>query len=363
MTDCQIRKSGDDDMGAYAGLIGDTKIDKEKKKEFSERVRRIFRVGGMAKCESISIEAGNREIYVLVSPDQADGNFGVNYNYLEDDWWESISFNEENTYFSSGKIGGRQYAWTYIAALMLTEQYTKGSCITRTDGVYVPIKESLGWLNGLFHETYTLESRRDAGRILQILKDYSRWMGDTEEIGWDEVQEYLPTDSSDLVEPITTSDYLEVDDDDLIYCWEPNDLDSFSNELKAIFEKWKEQYETILHSEDFAVITGEEFAHQLMEDLYLADQTYCRIMVWRDMFFDYMIHAEHKAYQVSWVLFQELTNELSNDKEMIELRKLAKIKKWEFIQDDLKENSARIQIKRYLSLLYNRALRKRILGF
>lgn len=355
-------------MGAYAGIIGRLIIEENRKEEFARRVADVFKAGGMAKTEHVSIDGGKRGIFLLVppEPEYVQDGFTVNYNYLEDNWWQPISFDAKEIYFFSEKIGGGQFAWTYIAALMLAEQYADGECLTRSDGVRVPLSESIGWLNYLFHENYTAAIRNDAGRIMQLLKKYSYNSKEAEKISWDDVRKYIEDENllyDEPLVPLPSSEYLEVEEEDLIYSWKADRNLKFSDKMKDTFTEWKAQYSAILESDNFETISEKEFCRKMMEDVERIDNDFGRIMVWRDMFYDYLMHAENRRYQASWELLRRLAHEHAKDSKVIALQKWMETKPWEFIKTELKKNDSRMLIKRYLSTLYNTGLRKEVFGF
>ena len=118
-----------------------------------------------------------------------------------------------------------------------------------------------------------------------------------------------------------------------------------------------------VESDDFETMSGKEFCRKMMADAERIDNDFGRIMVWRDMFYDYLMHAENRRYQASWELLRRLAHEYAKDSKVIELQKWMEAKPWEFIKTEFKRNDSRMLIKRYLSTLYNIGLRKEVFGF
>ena len=95
---------------------------------------------------------------------------------------------------------------------------------------------------------------------------------------------------------------------------------------------------------------------KLLKDI---DDYYKRIMPFQCMFYDFIEHSQQREYQAAVLLLQELYEDNKPEGKAIEHLSGA----WDLCNRKVTFNGGRLNMKRYLSLLANKKLRQRYLGF
>lgn len=165
-------------MGTFAGYFGSLHIPEERRAEFAERMRKLFIQGGMMTLEPVNMLGITVE--VMTPPLCSENSLCfVDYNYFEDDQWEGTGFNAEaaptENIVWSHKIGTRQFNWVTVAAYVLAEFYSDSFMVAEMDGLVVNAVEYIGWINHLFHETYTNARVKSLWNIYKLLPDHARY--------------------------------------------------------------------------------------------------------------------------------------------------------------------------------------------
>lgn len=79
-----------------------------EKKENKRNILKMLDAGGMMQIESV--KNNNHELYVLSKPEKDQNNRILwNYNYFEDDMWETASLDCKDLQIYSNKVGNEEY--------------------------------------------------------------------------------------------------------------------------------------------------------------------------------------------------------------------------------------------------------------
>lgn len=146
-------------------------------------------------------------------------------------------------------------------------------------------------------------------------------------------------------------------DADRLYWWDGSD----EVKIDERTEKWlcdiKNQYITILES------SAEEYDSQLFVKHFIellddVNERYQRAYAFQDMFYEFIENGNKKEYRTAVELLGILYEKNAKSGQIIE-----KLTNWSLGNKSVKCNAGRMNIKRYLSLLANRKLRMKYLGF
>lgn len=139
-------------MGTFCGILKNpnASIPIERREEFLARLTKLFYRGGMFAFDERKLF--DHTIIVLKKAEPVDGGIGFDYNYFEDDFFESAGFSRRDFCVNSGKVGMGEYSETMLAAYALEGQYTTGPFVTTRDNEWFPDPKTTGWINYLFNE-------------------------------------------------------------------------------------------------------------------------------------------------------------------------------------------------------------------
>ena len=142
-------------MGTSARqLVGrGAKVPDCKKKEFAERMEKLFQAGGMMEVEYVYLHG--KRIAMLRKAQMRQKGMDFYYNYFEDDCWENAGFCEG---VWSGKIGWSSFHIAVVAAYVLEELYLDNVSVALVDGEPVTSWGYVGWINYLFNEKYHIKN-------------------------------------------------------------------------------------------------------------------------------------------------------------------------------------------------------------
>ena len=101
----------------------------------------------------------------------------------------------------------------------------------------------------------------------------------------------------------------------------------------------------------------------MLNDMCMAEAIYTRVWIWSDVFREWLIHTGSPEHLAAWELFHRILQKHEDDWKVRELTKEIKTHGWELTTVDLKYNEGRNEVKQFLSLLHNRALRRLIFDF
>ncbi|MBR2810526.1 MAG: hypothetical protein IKD69_04020 [Solobacterium sp.] len=142
-------------MGTFAGYTGPAQIPFRARGEFADRMMKLLNYGGMMNLQTVSMYDGN--LYLLDPLEMTSpGKITFDYNYFEDDWWETAGFDACNGVFWSNKIGGKEFYRVVIAAYTLVSLYDPEPGIV-TDGNILRTEFHISWINHLLGTSYSCE--------------------------------------------------------------------------------------------------------------------------------------------------------------------------------------------------------------
>ncbi len=120
-------------MGTYGYYTGKNCIPEDKRDKFAEQVVKLLNYGGMMQFEQISMYGHEMGLLkpVEVYP---GGSVDFHYNYFEDDAWETATFDANEAYFHSEKIGGQEFCDVVTAVHFLYEMYDDGPRFAEING-------------------------------------------------------------------------------------------------------------------------------------------------------------------------------------------------------------------------------------
>lgn len=157
-------------MGTFIGTFGNNSIPPEKREEFTDRVLEILYQGGMMYREHIRIY-GKQLCLLLPYSVGENGSLCVDFNYFENDAWESAVYDPETAALYTGKVGSCEFNAVLSAGNVLREFYTEERCMAEIDEKPFDATQYIGWLNFLFGESYTNERITDLYRIYELLPE------------------------------------------------------------------------------------------------------------------------------------------------------------------------------------------------
>lgn len=180
------------------------------------------------------------------------------------------------------------------------------------------------------------------------------------------------------IEGMKTSDFLKIDqsykldnpeelkdrpdyyisDDDLIYWWDGSDDVVLSEHMIEIIKKWSEELKDIEAELNDNSIVDYDMLKALIDLLSRANSSYKRIFAFRDMFYEFLENNKNIHYVAAVKLFEKILDDNWEAGKIIE-----KVGRWEFASKNVTFNEGRVAVKRYLSLLANKRLRKKYFGF
>lgn len=145
-------------MGTFAELykVNGAAVPESKRKEFTERIEKLFQAGGMMEVKQINL--ADTEVMTIQKVKMNDDGMKFIYNYFEDDYWENAGYCKEGCYVWSNKIGWSFFNKAVISAYVLQELYTDGIAVTMEDGDPVTSWGHVGWINYLFNEKYHIKN-------------------------------------------------------------------------------------------------------------------------------------------------------------------------------------------------------------
>lgn len=177
----------------------------------------------------------------------------------------------------------------------------------------------------------------------------------------------IENDYEQMVESMSTSKFFCENDDDMLQVWKPNRDMQVSEELEGWFEEIKRKFDTYI--QEGRTITKP--IRQIMEDLYYANVNYLNIYVNADFLEETLDNIEDIRYQAIWKIFHEIIyspkvmeeGEKIFDQEALKQGIRQTKYSWTMTNYELKRNEGRMKVRRYLALVANLELRKKVFGF
>ena len=145
-------------MGTYVWYSGAADYPLEKRKRIKENILKILDAGGMMQIGTI--KNNNHELYVLSKPEKDQNNRILwNFNYFEDDMWETASLDCKDLQIYSNKVGNEEYKDVMIALYMLSELEDNDIGFTMCNGDIVSEEKYIGWINQILGTNYSFRKR------------------------------------------------------------------------------------------------------------------------------------------------------------------------------------------------------------
>lgn len=158
-------------MGTYVWYSGAADYPLEKRKRIKENILKILDAGGMMQIGTI--KNNNHELYVLSKPEKDQNNRILwNFNYFEDDMWETASLDCKDLQIYSNKVGNEEYKDVMIALYMLSELEDNDIGFTMCNGDIVSEEKYVGWINQILGTNYSFRKRFNLWEILDLLDKF-----------------------------------------------------------------------------------------------------------------------------------------------------------------------------------------------
>lgn len=157
--------------------------------------------------------------------------------------------------------------------------------------------------------------------------------------------------------------------------------ETYNRDFRDLWEWFgllKSEFDTVINS-DFEIEKPLEYVLGLMEE---ARDNYYRIYTFSDFFEETLENLKDKRYQTVWKLYDEMLKEpkLMEAGDVIfvpegpeyehiglhysgEPPKRRLMKSWDMIDVEKRNNEARVTFRRYMALVANKELRKKVFGF
>lgn len=333
-------------MGMFAGLLKEdgAEIPEDKREEFEQRVEKLFQAGGMMEMENIQLSG--RRVAVIKKAAMHEYGMDFYYNYFDDDIWENAGFNKERCQIYSEKVGGYNFLGVILAAYTLEALYLDYPAIATVDRELVAPQKYADWIYYLFHDDSL------------FYKTYR----------------YILFSA----EPYSTEKFLKVSHDDMILYWEEGGDIKFSDDLKNWFKELKKRFDQIM-AEDAIDNKGLVW---ILDTMDYAHRNYVHIYAIADFFEETLGHLDDHRYHALWKMYEEMLHdpELKEAGSVIfspddpededggvHFSKNGLIRplkgSWSFMKRDEKNNKARVTFERYMALVANKELRKKVFGF
>lgn len=152
---------------------------------------------------------------------------------------------------------------------------------------------------------------------------------------------------------VSTSEYLKVSDDERAFWWTEEGDVVFSEEMNEWLEELRVDFNAVL-AQKGVLIKSEDVLYTLIEVLSDANKKYKKIYCFKNVFYEFVTNPGNREVQAAIILFRQLLEEFADEiPEIHELRR----------SDRLERFPGRMKIRRYLSVLANPELRRKVLGY
>ncbi len=176
---------------------------------------------------------------------------------------------------------------------------------------------------------------------------------------------------------VSTMDFLDKTPDDMILFWEEGGDICFSQELMQWFARLKVQYDKILEDG----IPVERPLYWILDLMEYADENYYCVYTFADFFEETLEHLADSRYLALWKIYDHMLHdpemEAAGDVVFVpdgpeydhiglhyfgtQPRRRLK-KTWGIMEQEERDNKARVAFRRYMALMENKNLRKEIFG-
>lgn len=196
----------------------------------------------------------------------------------------------------------------------------------------------------------------------------------------DEIKRIRTKLRTEPIPPVKTADFLRCDhptffydtpemlkgkpnyvltDDDRLYWWDGTDEVMVSDVMDNWLKELAHRHHRILQELPESGSTSLDFLREFLQLLSDTNKYYKRIYPFGDMFYEFLSNSNQKEYIAAIGLFRDLAEENKPDAKIIEMAKGS----WTMTSRNVTHNIGRLQLKRYLSVMANPALRKQYFGF
>ena len=148
-----------------------------------------------------------------------------------------------------------------------------------------------------------------------------------------------------------------ISDADRLYWWDSSDEVVIEKDTDTWLNKIAEDYKNELSKQE-DVVNTQELVKEMIELLYDIEERYARVYAFQEMFYEFIINGGKKEYRAAISVLRQQYEKNAKSGKVIK-----KMKSWKFPNKNVLGNEGRMNMKRYLSLLANKALRKKYMGF
>jgi hypothetical protein len=150
-----------------------------------------------------------------------------------------------------------------------------------------------------------------------------------------------------------------ITDDDRLYWWDGTDEVQISDSTDAWLKELAERHKRIQENLEEDTDTTHNFIEELIILMEDTEKYYIRIFLFQTMFYDFVHNSSRKEYRAAIELLRQLVEENKEDGKIIEKA----FSGWDVASRNVTHNIARLKLKRYLSVLANKKLRKQYFEF
>ena len=143
-------------MGTFSYYVGKMDIPKTDRPEYARQALKMLRAGGMMSTDQAHLYS--KTIHLLFPPELDDeGKAYGCYNYLDEASWETWELDAAKGVFYSGKIGGKCFFHTIVAANILSALWSKSYGAVMVDDYLVTERPYIAWANSVLGTAFTDE--------------------------------------------------------------------------------------------------------------------------------------------------------------------------------------------------------------
>ena len=155
-------------MGSFATYNGEVTIPEDKKQEFNENMIKLLQLGGMVEIDEVNLHGKHINLIRPVELDD-EGICEFNYNYFEDDPWDTARFYSDTNRLISGKIGSDEFSFVICAAYLLIELYSDDYGWAETDGEVINDVDYVQWINYILNKDFSMKKRFELWKLCESL--------------------------------------------------------------------------------------------------------------------------------------------------------------------------------------------------
>ncbi len=184
------------------------------------------------------------------------------------------------------------------------------------------------------------------------------------------------------IDPVPTSDFLcqdgfftffdtpeelagkpnyYISDDDRLFWWDGSDEVDISDGADKWLKDMASRHSELLEAENLMDV-GDDFLKFFLNILVDADNYYGRVMPFQSMFYEFLQNSKDPNFIAAVKLYKCLADDEEN-KKMGGVIKYAQNRAWDMVSKNVTCNKARMELKRYLSVMANSKLRKKYFKF